>query len=269
MPYRLIATDVDGTLLDSTHSLRPRTVRAFEAARAAGLEVVAVSGRQTHSIHSVIRGTSLEGPAIGSNGSVGVHLGTGDVYFEETIEVVAQTELATRMAALFPGLRCASVRDAGHTFVAEEGYPILMVTGDHGQDPDAIITTDLAGVVARPSVKLVLRHDTASAEALYAAAMTLGVAGCHVTTSGAPFLEVSRAGTTKASGLALLCERLGFAREEVVAFGDNRNDVEMLRWAGLGVAMGNGVPEAHEAADAVTASNDDDGLALFVEALLG
>lgn len=268
MPYRLIATDVDGTLLDSAHRLRPRTLRAFEAARAAGLEVVAVSGRQTHSIHAVVRGTTLEGPAIGSNGSVGAHLRTGDVYFEETITVAAQSELATRLRAAFPGLQAASVRDAGHTFVAEEGYLPLMDPGDHGQDRDAIVTTDLAGVVGRPSVKLVLRHPTADVDDLYQAAVALGVTGCHVTTSGAPFLEVSRAGTTKASGLALLCERLGFARDEVVAFGDNRNDVEMLQWAGLGVAMGNGVPEAHEAADAIAASNDEDGLALFVEALL-
>lgn len=269
MPYRLIATDVDGTLLDSAHRLRPRTLRAFEAARAAGLEVVAVSGRQTHSIHAIVRGTTLEGPAIGSNGSVGAHLGTGDVYFEETLAITAQTELATRLRAAFPGLRAASVRDAGHTFVAEEGYLPLMDPGDHGQDRDAIITTDLAGVVGRPSVKLVLRHPTAEVDDLYQAAVALGVTGCHVTTSGAPFLEVSRAGTTKASGLALLCERLGFARDEVVAFGDNRNDVEMLQWAGLGVAMGNGLREAHEAADAVAASNDEDGLALFLEDLLG
>lgn len=269
MPYRLIATDVDGTLLDSAHRLRPRTLRAFEAARAAGLEVVAVSGRQTHSIHAVVRGTTLEGPAIGSNGSVGVHLGTGDVYFEETIPVAAQSELATLLRAAFPGLQAASVRDAGHTFVAEEGYLPLMDPGDHGQDRDAIVTTDLAGVVACPSVKLVLRHPTAEVDDLYRAAVALGVTGCHVTTSGAPFLEVSRAGTTKASGLALLCARLGFAPDEVVAFGDNRNDVEMLQWAGLGVAMGNGVREAREAADAIAASNDEDGLALFLEDLLG
>ena len=268
MPYRLIATDVDGTLLDSTHRLRPRTLRAFEAARAAGLEVVAVSGRQTNSIHHLVRGTTLEGPAIGSNGSVGVHLGTGETFFEETVDAEAQTELATLMRALFPGLRCASVRDAGQLFVAEEGYPISTVPGDYGRDPDSIVTVGFADVVATPSVKLVLRHERADVEALYEAATALAIPGCHVTTSGAPFLEVGRAGTNKATGLALLCARLGFAREDVVAFGDNRNDVEMLQWAGLGVAMGNGVPEALEAADAVTASHDEDGLAVFLESLL-
>ena len=89
-----------------------------------------------------------------------------------------------------------------------------------------------------------------------------------LTHSGAPFLEVMAAGVDKAWGVARLCERLGIDREDVVAFGDAPNDVEMLAWAGHGVAVANAVPEAREAADEVTASDEDDGVALVLERLL-
>ena len=81
-------------------------------------------------------------------------------------------------------------------------------------------------------------------------------------------LEISPAGVTKDSGLALLCEHLGVDRADVVAFGDGANDVEMLTWAGTSWAVGNAVAQAREAADHVAESNDDDGVAQIVEGLL-
>ena len=113
-----------------------------------------------------------------------------------------------------------------------------------------------------------LRSDAASPAELLAAARQLAVPGIHATTSGAPFLEVGRAGVTKASALERYCALRGIARTDVVVFGDNLNDLEMLRWAGLGVAMGNGEHEARVAADRVTLSNDEDGVAVVIEELL-
>ncbi|WP_331715508.1 HAD-IIB family hydrolase [Tessaracoccus coleopterorum] len=88
-----------------------------------------------------------------------------------------------------------------------------------------------------------------------------------MSTSGAPFLEVAAGGVNKATGLEKLCGRLGIDRSEVIAFGDNNNDVEMLGWVGHGVAMGNALPEVAGLADEVTLSNDEDGVALVVERL--
>jgi hydroxymethylpyrimidine pyrophosphatase-like HAD family hydrolase len=79
---------------------------------------------------------------------------------------------------------------------------------------------------------------------------------------------VMAASVSKAWGVARLCERLGIDREEVVAFGDAPNDVELLAWAGLGVAVANAVPEAMDVADEVTATNEDDGVAIVLERLL-
>lgn len=92
--------------------------------------------------------------------------------------------------------------------------------------------------------------------------------GYAVTHSGAPFLEVLAEGVSKAWGLAKLCETLGIAQREVLAFGDAPNDAEMLAWARRGVAMANAEPEALAAADEVTLSNAEDGVAAVIERLL-
>lgn len=267
---RLLATDVDGTLVRSDHvTISPRNSAAFAAAVDAGIIVTAISGRQPYSIAHIVKGTALAGPAIGSNGSVAMDLVSGELFFEELLDVDAQRTLALAMRERFPGLKAVSVRAGGNLYVAEHGY-----AGQ--QDPGAESAAwqvihrfgDLDDVLAAGSVKLVLKHPEIRPDALLVAARELNVPGCHPTISGAPFLEVSRAGITKASGLASVCERLGIDASEVMTFGDNVNDVEMLSWAGRGVAMGNATPEALAAADEVTLTNDQDGVALVIEQLL-
>jgi hypothetical protein len=90
-----------------------------------------------------------------------------------------------------------------------------------------------------------------------------------ITWSGGPHIEVFAPGVSKASGLAALCADLGIPARDVVAIGDHRNDLEMLRWAGRGVAVANALPEVLAAADDVVPANADDGLAILVEELLG
>lgn len=266
---RVIATDVDGTLLRSDHTISPRTRAALSDALGAGWLVVPISGRQPYSIHDMIRGTSLVGHCVGANGAVGMNLLTGQVLFEQTIPVDAQRELTERMRERVPGVMVTSIRDAGRTFVPQVGYVGLMDPGDHGRPEEHLPEYPLDVVLGTPSLKLVVRHPKVPESELLALARELAIPGVHPSTSGAPFLEVAAGGVTKASGLVRLGELLGFGADDVVAFGDNINDVEMLQWAGHGVAMGNGVPEAKAAADEVAAPNDADGLALVVERLLG
>lgn len=266
---RLLATDVDGTLLNTSHQISYRTRSAFQAAKDRGLETIAISGRQPYSIDAIVRGTSLHGEAIGSNGAVAVHLDTRQVLFEELMELSAQQELADRMLERYPSLKLVSVRSPGDSYVAEDGYRGLHDPGE----PDTLwpvrqSTGSRAEVLSARSLKLVLRDWAARPEDLLATARELAVPGTHATTSGAPFLEVGAVGVTKASALEKFCRARGIDRSEVVVFGDNINDVEMLRWAGLGVAMGNAEPEARAAADHVTLHNDADGVAVVVEELL-
>lgn len=269
MRVRLIATDVDGTLLRPDHTLSARTREAFEAAHEAGIHVLAASGRQPYSIAAIVRGSVLLGAAVGSNGSVTADLVTGEVFHEEVLAVESQLRLVEGMLREVPELRFVSVREGGNHYVAQHGY-----VGE--QDPGASQSAwpvrhrfaDLDEVVGTPSVKLVVRHPDVGPERLLALARSLGVPGVHATTSGAPFLEVSRAGVTKATALARHCAALGVAASEVVAFGDNLNDVEMIAWAGHGVAMGNGLPEAHAVADEVAPPNSDDGVAVIIERII-
>jgi hydroxymethylpyrimidine pyrophosphatase-like HAD family hydrolase len=128
---------------------------------------------------------------------------------------------------------------------------------------------DLEEVLAEPSVKLALLDLDVPSEALLELARELAVPGAGPTTSGAPFLEVGKEGISKATALARFAHDRGYSADEVVAFGDNNNDVEMLAWAGHSVAMANAVPAAMEVSDEVTATNDEDGVAQVIERLLG
>lgn len=266
---RVIATDVDGTLLRSDQTISPRTLAALTDALGAGWLVVPISGRHPYSILSIVAGTPLFGTCIGSNGAVGMHLPTERVLFEQTIAVEAQRAFVRALREAVPGVKVAALRDAGRTFVPQVGYTGLMDPGDHGRpEGERLAGVPLADVTGTPSLKLVARHPDVAEDELLAIARELAVPGVHPSTSGAPFLEVAAGGVTKASGIARLGEELGFEASDVVAFGDHLNDVELLAWAGLGVAMGNAEDGTKGVADEVTASNDDDGLALVVERLL-
>ncbi len=264
----MIATDLDGTMLNARGRVSARTLLALEAARDAGIVVVPASGRQPFSIGEALQDTFLaEGVVIGANGAIGYDLGSGEVLFEETIPVEAQRALFLGLRERFPTVRCVSVRDAGATFMPQRGYVGMMDPGDHGRH-DETPEFELEEVLAEGTSKLVIRGSDVAAEELLVAARELAVPGCTPTTSGAPFLEVAAGGVTKASGVARLAERCGVAPGEVLAFGDNENDIELIAWAGRGVAMGNAVPELLAVADEVAAPNAEDGVALVVERLL-
>ena len=265
--YRLIATDIDGTLLTSSKTVTPRTIAALRAAADAGVHVVPISGRQAHVLRPVVELAGVDGYAVCANGAVCYHLGRDEVVFENLLSVPAQTELVTRLREVRPEVRCVSVRDAGRTFVPEVGYVGMMDPGDHGA-PHEIGEFPLAEVLAAPSVKLVARQTGVAPEELLADVVDLDVAGCQPTISGAPFVEVADAGVTKASGLERLCGILGVQQHEVIAFGDHLNDLDLLQWAGRGIAMGNGLDDVKQAADEVTLTNDEDGLAVVIERVL-
>jgi Cof subfamily protein (haloacid dehalogenase superfamily) len=269
MRLRLVATDLDGTLLRDDHTVSPRTRAALDAARAAGVHVVPVTARQPLGVRPLAEAAGFAGWAVCSNGSLGVHIGTGERLFEESLAVEAQQRLVAALAEQVPGLLHVSVRDGGEGFVAQEGYAALATFDDHKREVSTMTGHELSEVLDEPSLKLIVRHPELGVPELLAAARALGLDDVALTHSGAPFLEVMAASVSKAWGVARLCERLGIDREEVVAFGDAPNDVEMLAWAGHGVAVANAVPEAIEVADEVTASNEDDGVALVLERLLG
>lgn len=265
---RLIATDLDGTLLRSDLSVSPRTRQALDAVRAQGVFVVPVTARQPHGVKLIGQQAGFAEWALCSNGALAVHLGTGEVLFEALLGMEAQTALVHALLERVPDVVAVSIREAGEGFYAQAGYAALASERDHKRDPRRMTALPLDEVLSSPSLKLALRHPTLTPADLLAEVRALELSGFHATHSGAPFVEVAAEGITKAAGLARLCAELGVAQADVLAFGDAPNDAEMLAWAGHGVAMANAHAEALAAADEVTLSNAEDGVAVVLERLL-
>jgi hydroxymethylpyrimidine pyrophosphatase-like HAD family hydrolase len=121
---------------------------------------------------------------------------------------------------------------------------------------------DVEDLVAQPVSRVIIRDPKATAEDFVRLAEGLGLHGTDYVVGWTAWLDLAPVGVSKASGLEYVAGQLGVAPEDVLAIGDGRNDIEMLQWAGRGVAMGQAVDEVKEAADAVTATVDDDGAAL-------
>lgn len=264
-PIRLVASDLDGTLLTSAEAISPRTAEAIGRAVAADLRVVAATGRQITQLPASLAASGVT-HAVGSNGAIGADLTSGEVLFETMLTPEAAAGIVAHLTAELEGVRFSAVRDRGARHAAEPGYLDLLTPRE--LTFWKVETESLADLVAEPTLKLTVRHPELTADDLLEVLEVAGLDGFHATTSGAPFLEVAGAGVTKATGVARLCELLDVDPDHVLALGDAKNDVELLAWAGLGVAMGNAVPEAKAVAAWVTAPNDRDGVALAIEQVL-
>jgi hypothetical protein len=161
----------------------------------------------------------------------------------------------------------------GVAFAVERG-PVDGVPGGFGREQAYVPRWDVAEVQVAPLeqlyaggvVKLLARHEAMGSDELLAVARTSLHGLAEATHSSADgLLEISATGISKASGLASLADEHGIAADDVVAFGDMPNDLPMLAWAGHAVAVANAHPEVRAAADEVTASNDDDGVARVLE----
>jgi hydroxymethylpyrimidine pyrophosphatase-like HAD family hydrolase len=130
----------------------------------------------------------------------------------------------------------------------------------HGELSGVQFITSVHQMVAEPVSRVIIRDPEASADDFVALGSRLGLHGTDYVVGWTAWLDLSPVGVSKASGLALVCDRLGVAQADTLAIGDGRNDIEMLRWAGRGVAMGQAVEEVKEAADAETGTVYDDGV---------
>ena len=239
-------------MLTPDRTISPRVREALDGCRDAGITVVPNTGRQHRRLAAMLADLGGPvGPAVTNNGAVGVDLATGEILFEELIDVDAQQLLGERLTAALPDARFWALRSGGHDSALQLGYRELMneleiVFGGPIGESAALVE-----VLAEPAIKLIIRHPELPPHPLLHVIQGLGLDGFHATTSGAPFVEVQGEGVTKASGIARLAALLGVEAHEVLAIGDELNDLEMIRWAGYGVAMGNALPQVQRAADAV------------------
>ncbi|WP_186777770.1 HAD family hydrolase [Streptomyces salinarius] len=268
---RLIATDLDGTLLRDDKSVSPRTVAALAAAEKAGIEVFFVTGRPARWMDVVSAHVHGHGLAICGNGAavVDLHGGPGKHRFVKVRELPRENALDAvrllRQAA--PGTVYAVEQTYG--FHQEPAYPKL-----HMEVPDDLLAAEeiLAPggrAAAEPVLKILAFHPELDPDAFLALArLALGDRANVTRSSPSALLEISGPDVSKASTLALCCAERGISHEEVVAFGDMPNDVEMLTWAGRSYAMGNAHPDVVAAASGRTVANNDDGVAVVIERML-
>lgn len=264
---RLIASDLDGTLLRDDKTITAHTAATIRAATAAGMFVVAATGRQYPQVPAELVANGVR-HIVASNGAIAVEPASRRVLFEELLSPSAIAPIVEFLAAELPRARISAVRDHGLRHAAVPGYAELLSQKERERFWWRLDTEPLEAVVSEPTLKLTVRHPRLDAEQLRTLLAGSGLAGFHATTSGAPFVEIGAAGVTKATGVARLCELLGVAPNEVLAAGDARNDLELLDWAGVGVAVGNADPLTIAAADWVTASNEQDGVALAIQTVL-
>lgn len=266
--FRLLATDLDGTLLRSDGTVSDRIRAALAQLAELGVSVVPATARQVRGINLLADQVTFTGWAACSNGSAVVHLTTGELLAEGTIPVPVQRALVDAVRSTIPGAAFFAVRVGSQRYAAELEYQRLTVFSDHKRDPAEFPVVSLDDLVSQPANKIAVRHPTISGGDLMTVIASLDIAGVNVTHSGAPFVDVTAEGISKAWGLEQLRVHLGIAPQETIAFGDELNDVEMLAWAHHAVAMPHSPDPVRSVADEIAASNDDDGMAQVLERLL-
>lgn len=261
---RMLALDIDGTLLawmgdsgQTYETIRPAVYDAVYRAREAGAHIVLASGRSPHAMTYVadLLDLPVEGRGrlwvVASNGAVVFRYPPMEVVHEETFDAA-------------PAVRAVLEHHPEALVAVEErevgGYRVNRVFPEGELNGDQIVT-HVDEIVGQPVSRVVVRDPEATADDFVELASRLGLHGTDYIVGWTAWMDLAPAGVSKASGLQHVCDQLGVDASDVLAIGDGRNDLEMLAWAGRGVAMGQAVEEVRAAADAVTGTVYDDGAA--------
>lgn len=258
---RLLATDIDGTMLRSDGTLSPRVEQALHAAVAAGVEVVPATGRPYHVARDVIEWLNIREYWIFANGAITRHLDRGDLVRGFWMDPTLAQGLIVQLRQELPGSGFAV--ELEDEVVYEPGFELVVP-----QIPPYPPCDDVLDHFRGRVQKVLVFDPGRDVDDLYQRVSKAIGDEAVATYSGLPFIEVSARLVTKATALSLLCDDLGIDRSEVVSVGDNHNDITMLEWAGRSFAMANASDDALAAAGEVLPSSDEDGLAVLVDRLL-
>lgn len=263
---KMVALDIDGTLLKwieglgATHEeISPAVHAAVHRALAGGAHVVLASGRSPHGMTGIADMLELHGEerdrlwVVASNGAVVFRYPPLEVVHEETFD--ARPAVAAILER-HPHARVA-VEERGFGYRVTKHFPEGELSGE-------MIVTDLEDLVAGPVSRVIIRDPDATAEEFVELAEGLGLHGTNYVVGWTAWLDLAPVGVSKASGLEHVARVLGLEAADVLAIGDGRNDIEMLQWAGRGVAMGQAIQPVIDVADDVAESVYDDGAAIEI-----
>ena len=250
--YDLLALDVDGTLVDWDNVMTPTLREAVRDVAAQGVHVVLSTGRSVPGVIDAADKLGFDdGIAVASNGAVTFSYHPVEVLTTVTFDARETVKL---LLDHVPDAAVA-VEEIGRGYRINKPFPDGEITGE-------MILQTVEELVAEPVTRVIIRSPDQSAEEFIELAERLGLHGTNYFVGYTAWLDLAPSGVTKASGLESVASRLGVARSKVLAVGDGRNDLEMLRWAGRGVAMGNAPVEVQDAADGVTETVEHDGVVM-------
>jgi hydroxymethylpyrimidine pyrophosphatase-like HAD family hydrolase len=245
----LVALDIDGTIVDHDGRMPDAIHAAIRCVVAAGVPVVLATGRAWHGTQPVFDLLDLPpGPSISSNGAVVVSYPPVEILQARTFD---PAEVIARVEEFAPGTLIA-VEEIGRGYRLSGHFPDGDLTGE-------MVIEDLSQLSSRPVTRVILRDPHRSDRDFIRLAEHLGLHGVTYFVGWSAWLDIAPEGANKAAALADVAVQLGVAAADVLALGDGRNDLEMLRWAGRGVAMGDAPAEVQQAADHVTGLFADGG----------
>ncbi len=259
---KLLALDIDGTLFTNVPStgqvdetISPAVVDAVQRAYDAGVHVVLATGRSTFGITEVWHQLGLprdgtRAMAVASNGSVTFRYPPVEVRSTVTFDA---SEIVRMLLEHVPNAAVA-VEEVGIGYRLNRPFPDGEITG-------RMQLQSVDELIAEPVTRVIIRDPHSSEEEFLDLAEKLGLHGTNYFIGWTAWLDIAPEGVSKASALSGIADELGVRRADVLAIGDGRNDIEMLRWAGRGVAMGQAPLEVQEAADDVTETAVNDGVA--------
>ncbi|MCL2081480.1 MAG: Cof-type HAD-IIB family hydrolase [Oscillospiraceae bacterium] len=258
--YRLIASDCDGTLINSDHELTERTKTAIDRCMDAGAVFVLATGRPTYAVQWFVDMFDRDMPIVTYNGSFAMMSKTQKILLEVTLPA----ELCREAITLGRERGMGVITYVDHKlYVAERNA----WTDDYARffNVGAAVTENISDVVKNGASKVLWIKDAGSISDIYAETQTrfAGRLNCFTST---PFLfEFISTGASKGAAIKKIGGLYGIGPEEMIAVGDGFNDVDMIEYAGLGIAVKNAPKGVKDAADEIAPSNDDDGVAAVIE----
>jgi len=257
------ALDLDRTLIAEDGVLRPRTRAALRRVRASGAHVVVVTGRMVRSVHRYLDAAGLDDPVVCYQGAVVANPRSGEFLLHVPIPLPQAREAMDAVLAAGFHLNCY----LDDLLYVAEVTPEARAYADF-QQLEIHAVGDLRAWLEREPTKLVAVGDPAALDALEAELKPRFAGRLFIAKSLPYFLEFAHPDVSKASGLAFVAARLGFAPQQTVACGDGENDRELLDWAGFAVAVANAHPDVLARADLVVPSVHEEGVAALLEAYL-
>ncbi len=275
---RIIALDLDGTLLDSNKTITPRTFEALRLASEAGIEIVPATGRFFTGMPRVVRELPFLHYAITINGARVFDLRSGEVVYQSEIPIGRAVEIMSHLER-WPVVYDCYMDDRGWMTAAMKGNVIqytqemqlVRLVRDLRQSVPELKRFLLDYAPTHPGVgvqKISVFTGEESLRKTISAELAAAFGDIVVSSSMATNLEINSRTAHKGLALWALADRLGVPHEATMAFGDGLNDVQMLDYAGVAVAMQNSMSEVFAHADLIAPDNDHDGVAQVIEKLL-